>query len=95
MAGNIGYDGARPCLGYHQLTSMTTAVGCPRASVGQAVVFKPETQSIRYRSDGGTPTASVGMLVVAGECVHYVGDLTQLRFIQVAGGAILNVEVFG
>jgi hypothetical protein len=95
MSGNIGYDGARPCLGYHQLTSLGSVVGCPQASAGQAVVFKPEAQSIRYRSDGGTPSASVGMLVLAGECVQYVGDLTKLRFIQVAGGAILNVEVFG
>lgn len=95
MSGNIGYDGPRPCLGYHQIDDLSSVVGCPQASAGQAVVFKAEAQSIRYRSDGGTPSATVGMLIVAGESVKYVGDLTKLRFIQVASGAKLNVEVFG
>lgn len=94
MAGIHGIEAGRAVLAYRQITVLTSAVGCPLASQGKAVMFKAEAQEIRYRLDGIAPTASVGIPVAAGECVWFVGDLTKLQFIEVAAGGILNLHIF-
>ena len=76
-----------------RITSLGSAVACPSSS-GTTVIFQPEAQSIRWRPDGIAPTAAVGFLVTAGTTVKYTGDLTKVKFIEVAGGGTLNVAVF-
>jgi len=57
-----------------------------------AVYIQADTQNIRFTTDGSAPTASVGMLLVAGASpFYYAGPLNGLRFIQVTAGAKLNV----
>lgn len=81
-------------LGYQQLTSVTssTALTVP-SSAGQALL-QAESANVRWRDDGVAPTGGVGMLIEAGETVLYQGDLTAVRVIQAAGGAILNVSYY-
>jgi len=87
----------RTNIKYHQLVagSMVTAVPIP--GNGAVVMIQAEAQNVRYRADGEDPTAAVGVLLAAGES-HTIdlgeGSASQIRVIQTAGGAILNVTSF-
>ena len=49
----------------------------------------------RWRDDGTAPTATVGMLLSAGQTQTFSGDLAALKFIQTgAGVATLNVSFY-
>ena len=57
-----------------------------------AVLLQAGAQIIRWRPDGGTPTASIGMLLPTNQLPYYYdGDLNALRFIEVTASAVLNV----
>lgn len=88
-----GVDVGRTCRVFTKVSSLSSAVACPSPS-GAMVMFQPESQSIRWTMDGSTPTASLGFLVTAGTTVCFTGDLSRVKFIEVAGGATLNVAVF-
>lgn len=60
-----------------------------------AVLLQAETQNIRWRDDGTDPTASVGMLLVAGDSpTIWEGDYSVLRFIEATASAKLNVTFY-
>lgn len=87
------------CLGYEQLTSLSgsSSLTVPTSSGGQkanVALLIGETQSIRWRDDGTAPTASVGMLLAAGQPFLYDGDLTKIRFIEATASAKLNVSYY-
>ncbi len=76
-------------LGVVSSTALTIPTGALQAQVCA------ETQSVRYTWDGTTtPTASVGTLLVAGQCIPFSGAtlLANLRFIQTAATATLDVQ---
>lgn len=78
-------------LGYQQLTSLaaSTALTVP---AGTAVIqFRPAAQAIRFRDDGVAPTASVGFPVPVGEVFTYEGSFSQLRLIEQAASATVDV----
>lgn len=82
-------------LGYCQLTSVDAAVGlsaCPGGipTGANVVVFEAEAQAIRYRDDGASPTAAVGMPAAVGATVVYPGTISNLRVISQTAGAKLN-----
>ena len=82
-------------LGYQQITSLaaSTALTVP---VGTAVVkFRPAAQAIRFRDDGVAPTASVGFPVAVGETFTYEGSFAQLRLIEQAASATVDVLYYG
>lgn len=89
-------------LGYQQITSLSasTALTVPTFDVnGNAcrptvAVIIPQTQAVRWRDDGVAPTASVGMPLAAGVTLQYDGDLTQIRFIEQAASATLNITYY-
>lgn len=55
-----------------------------------------ETQDVRWTDDEDhDPTSTVGMLLKANVVLEYEGDLSKLRFIQVAATAVLNVSYYG
>ncbi len=85
------------CLGYQQLTgiSTSTALTVPtRADKALISCDQAAGVNVRWRDDGTAPTASIGMELVAGASMMYVGDLGALRVIQVSSGAILNVSYY-
>jgi hypothetical protein len=90
------------CLGYQQISSLSSAVGLtlptttPTGSFQQPTfaLIIAETQGVRWRDDGVAPTASEGMPLAAGTALQYDGDLTKIRFIQQTASAKLNISYY-
>ena len=90
------------CLGYQQITTLSSATALTVPVVdANGLSAKPtlalivsETQAVRWRDDGVDPTASVGMPLAVGVTLQYDGDLSRIRFIEQAAGAILNISYY-
>ena len=82
------------CLGYQQITSLSSATGLTVPTGATRALIAPLTKDIRWRDDGTDPTASVGMPVTAGTYLSYDGDLNKIKFIQTAASAELNITYF-
>lgn len=82
--------------GYQVIADLSEAVGLTPTVSGPAAfaLLNPETKGVRWRDDGVAPTASVGMLIEAGEYFTYQGDLSALLLIQVEATAVLNVSYY-
>lgn len=84
----------QPPLGYQQITDLSSAVGLePRGAI--VALIQTEVSPVRWRDDGTDPTALVGMLLPVGDTLEYRGDMNAIRFIQTAGGAILDATFYG
>jgi hypothetical protein len=87
-------------LGYEQITSLSTAVGLGAITVNIPndtimALIQAESQGVRWRDDGIAPTATVGMMLAAGQTFSYTTpDFTQIQFIQITPSAILNVSYY-
>ena len=90
----MGLKSTTTCLGYQQITSLTSSTALTVPAGATLALIVPETQSVRWRDDGIAPTASVGMLVPAKSSMSYDGDLKAIRFIAATSGAILNVSYY-
>lgn len=84
--------------GYNQLDSagLATAVAltAPSGDANCVVLQVEGTQAIRYRTDGTNPTTTVGMRLEPGQSLEFNGNLTKLRVIREAAGAILNCDFY-
>jgi len=89
IPGNI-----RP-LGYQQITSLSSAVGLTVPRGATVALITPDAQSVRWRDDGTSPTASVGMPLNVGETIPYTGYLENLKFIEQVASAKLNIAYYG
>ena len=82
--------------GYEQLTSITSAASLTVPVGASLAIIQAETQDARFRDDGTDPTASVGMLLKAGENpLRIVTDLSKVRLINAVAGTIVNVQYYG
>ena len=90
----MGLKSTTNCLGYQQITNLTSSTELTVPAGATLALIVPETQNVRWRDDGVAPTASVGMLVVANSSMSYDGDLQKIRFIAATSGAILNVSYY-
>lgn len=52
------------------------------------VICTVETSSVRWRADGTSPTATVGQLLHAGDCLVFDGDQRKLKFIRDTSAAV-------
>lgn len=91
------------CMGYQQITSLSAAASLtvptrtPNGSTAspRLVLLQCESQSVRWRDDGTSPTASVGMILNVGDQPYpYDGDLNKIKFIETATSAKLNVSYY-
>lgn len=90
------------CMGYQQITDLSSAIGLtvpartPEGLSAKAnfALIIAETQNVRWRDDGVDPTASVGMLLVAGTPFQYDGDLSKIKFIESTASAKLNISYY-
>lgn len=90
------------CMGYQQITSLSSATGLtvptrdPQGNKKQPTfaLIIAETQDVRWRDDGTAPTASVGMPLAKGTMLQYDGDLANIKFIEQTGSAKLNVSYY-
>ena len=86
-------------LGYCQISgsSASTLASCSGGIPAGAtnVVISVETNAIRWRDDGTTPTASVGMPLATGAAPYaYAGVLSALQFIPQTGSAVIDVSFY-
>ena len=89
-------------FGYQQIVGMaaSTALTVPArdlngiATTPTVALIIAESASVRWRDDGVAPTATVGMPLPIGTVLMYDGDLRQIRFIQQAPTATLNVSYY-
>ena len=94
--GKVVGDATRITIGAEQITDLSSAVGLDANKYDGAThcVIQAENQIVRYSSDGSSPTASTGLFVVPGEQKALYFDLSTVKFIQEAAGAVLNVEYY-
>lgn len=97
----MGLKTTTVCLGYQQITpntatGLTVPANAPDGSKQQATfaVITPEGQNVRWRDDGTSPTASVGMPIYVGTSFLYDGDLTNIKFINMVAGGKVNVSYY-
>ena len=90
----MGLKSTTNCLGYQQITSLSSSTALTVPAGATLALIVPEAQNVRWRDDGVAPTASVGMLVPANSSMSYDGDLKAIRFIAATSGAILNVSYY-
>ena len=90
----MGLKSTTDCMGYQQLTSVSssTALTVPKGATMALIV--PENQSVRWRDDGTAPTAGVGMLLTVNSSLNYDGDLNKIRFIETLASAKVNISYY-
>lgn len=90
-------ESKRKTIAYEQITALSSAVGMTAATYDGAglCVLQAETQTVRYRSDGTDPTASVGMRLTPDVLYPFSGEeMSDLKFIEQDSGAKLNIECY-
>ena len=86
--------------GTYQLSATNTASSAATTSGGippgaTMAYLDAEVAGVRYRDDGGAPTATVGSLIATGNPgIFYTGTLSALRFIAATGSPLLNVSFY-
>lgn len=90
----MGLKNTTSCLGYQQITSLSSATGLTVPPGANYALIIPETQAVRFRDDGTDPTASVGMPLSTGAAFQYDGDLNKIKFIEQSASAKLNISYY-
>ena len=80
--------------GYQQITSLSAAATLTVPNGATVAVIQTEAQNVRWRDDGTSPTASIGMLLNTGQELVYDGNLAAIKFIEVTASAKLNVSYY-
>ena len=88
---------------YAQETALSSAKPLPEIATARAnatadggkrialALVSPEAQAVRWRDDGVSPTATVGMPLAVGAFLEWDGDLDAIQFFEQTAGAVLNV----
>lgn len=90
----MGLKSTTVCLGYQQITSLSSAAGLTPPQGATLALIVPESQNVRWRDDGTNPTASVGMPIFVGASLSYDGDFNKIKFIEEAASAKINVSFY-
>jgi hypothetical protein len=94
--------GQRRPLGYQQILSATLATAqgltLPTLPAGMLVgyaLIQSNGGVTRWRDDGTSPSASVGMVLNDGDELTYTGDFTKIKFILSSSTPILDIAYYG
>lgn len=90
----MGLKATTNCLGYQQITSLSSATNLTVPSGATLAVIVPEVQPVRWRDDGTAPTGSVGMPLGVAAVLSYDGDLRRIQFIEQTASATLNISYY-
>lgn len=90
----MGLKSTTVCLGYQQITSLSSAAALTVPPGATLALIVPEAQNVRWRDDGTAPTATVGMPIYVGASLSYDGDLNKIRFIEETASAKINVSFY-
>jgi hypothetical protein len=85
--------------GTYQLSAANTASSASATSGGippgaSMAYLQAETAGVRYRDDGGVPTASIGNVIGSGSGILYTGTISSLQFIAQSGSPLLDVAFY-
>ena len=92
---------AEKALGYAQITAIDTATLLSSVAGGipvgtTLVLISPQTQAIRWRDDGTSPTAAVGYPLAVGSELRYTSQsISRVSVISQVAGAAINVMFYG
>lgn len=78
-------------LGYSRVGVLSAAIGLSPPANASAALLVAEGAPLRMRDDGTDPTPSSGLLLPREVPLLYRGDLSAVRFVEVAPGASLGV----
>lgn len=82
--------------GYVQITSLSAATALTVPAGATRCVVTAETQAVRWRADGTSPTGSVGNPIAVGVPTEIaVAQLSLVKFIEQTASAKLNVQFYG
>ncbi len=81
-------------LGYQQITDVSGSTGLTVPAGSRLALVSCENQNVRWRDDGTAPTSTVGMLLSSGSELSYSANLERINFIEIAGGAELNISYY-
>ena len=84
-------------MAYQQITDLSAATGLTYPAGSRVAIVQAEDQTVRYRTDGEAPEATVGMTLAPTEQVKlhsFTGDLVNAKFIEEASGGKLNVTYY-
>lgn len=90
----MGLKQTTQCLGYQQITSLATVAVLNPPTGATFAMIAVENQQVRWRDDRVDPTVTIGMPLTPGSYILYDGDLRNIRFIESASGAVLNVSYY-
>ncbi|HWY33937.1 MAG TPA: hypothetical protein VNX68_04780 [Nitrosopumilaceae archaeon] len=107
---NLLQNVIRTSFAHEQLTIAASALGFTSATFNPVVtdaqsvsqranlaIFSCEASQVRYWNDGGTPTATVGMLVNPGDVIYVFGFNNIKNFLMIrvtATSATCNVQYY-
>lgn len=81
--------------GFQQITALSSAVGLTVPAGAQYARIQCTAQAVRWRDDGTSPTATVGMILPVNTDLWYSGNLSAIEFIEASASAVLNVSYYG
>lgn len=85
--------------GVYTTSAVTTASSASLTTGGIPVdantaIITAGTQAVRFRDDGGTPTASVGQPLATGAPILYSGPFQNLSFIEQTSSAKIDITFY-
>lgn len=88
-------EGIRQVNGYQQIVGIVTSTALTVPTLTRFCIIQCTSQNVRWTDDGvTTPTATVGMRLQVGETFLYNGSFSNIRFIQEAATATLNISYY-
>lgn len=91
----LAWDPVLKPLGYQKISSLSSAVGLTPPAAARVAMIQAEGEAVRYRDDGTDPTSTTGMKLANGDSIWFNADLSVVKFIEVTGGASLNILYYG
>lgn len=81
----------------HQQLTPSAATGLTVPDGAKYAAIRTTGQNIRIRDDGTNPTALIGLVIGTGDVnpFWYVGNLHELKMVQVAASATVDVLYYG
>lgn len=80
-------------VGYQHIADLTTAVGLTVPAGATKALIQSRGGTVVWRDDGMLPTILLGMDLISGGMIRYLGNLSALKFIGGAGTS-LNVSYY-
>lgn len=104
MGDLMGLKNTTFCYGYQQVNAAGTVAAfsliipnplpANKPTPPTYAIIQAEAQALRWIDDGRDPSTSSGMVIPAGGELRYDGDLTKIRLINAAAGAICNYSLY-